>query len=215
MNIAGEIMINVNSNKNLNDLKDILKKSSSVNLPTEYGTFKFLCYTDSQTAKEHLVLIHGDINKCKAPYVRVHSECVTGDVFSSLKCDCGAQLNQAMSLITQEEAGMIIYLKQEGRGIGIENKIKAYQLQEQGYDTVEANEKLGFAADLRSYDIAAYILADHHVTSVRLLTNNPKKVAGLEKHHIKVIERKPIRITSNKYNQNYLMIKKEKLNHFF
>ena len=208
-------MMQCNQENDLSKLTKTLKKSESVDLPTEYGKFQFMCYTDSLTTKEHLVLIHGDIQRCKAPYVRVHSECVTGDVFSSLKCDCGAQLNHAMSLITQEDAGMIIYLKQEGRGIGIENKIKAYQLQEQGYDTVEANEQLGFAADLRSYDIAAYILADHHVTSVRLLTNNPKKVEGLEKHQIKVIERKPIRITSNKYNQNYLMIKKEKLNHYF
>tara|TARA_Y100000746_G_scaffold7254_1_gene6615 strand:- start:2917 stop:3543 length:627 start_codon:yes stop_codon:yes gene_type:complete len=208
-------MMQCNQENDLSKLTKTLKKSESVDLPTEYGKFKFMCYTDRLTTKEHLVLIHGDIQTCEAPYVRVHSECVTGDIFSSLKCDCGAQLNHAMSLITQEDAGMIIYLKQEGRGIGIENKIKAYQLQEQGYDTVEANEQLGFAADLRSYDIAAYILADHHVTSVRLLTNNPKKVAGLEKHNIKVIERKPIRITSNKYNQNYLMIKKEKLNHYF
>jgi len=208
-------MENTKRSPKVSNFSSFLRKSPQVNLPTDYGTFYFLCYTDTRSLKEHLVLIHGDINTDKEPLVRIHSECITGDVFYSLKCDCGSQLKQAMALISQEECGIIIYLKQEGRGIGIENKIKAYQLQDQGYDTVEANQLLGFPADLRCYDIAAYILKDHNIQKVRLLTNNPKKVSGIKEYGIDVIERHPIKITSNNYNQNYLKIKKEKLNHFF
>ena len=190
-----------------------LKKSATVTLPTKYGDFIFMCYKEKNTGKEHLALIQGNIQTTKAPLVRIHSECATGDIFSSLKCDCGDQLDLAMSLIAKEGAGMIIYLRQEGRGIGIENKIKAYTLQEKGLDTVEANEKLGFPADCRTYEIAAFILKDHKIPSVRLMTNNPAKIKGLQDHNIEVKENIPIKVPTNPHNQHYISIKRKKMDH--
>lgn len=190
-----------------------IEKSETVSLPTEHGPFKLLCYTDSTTSKDHLVLLHGDYLSASAPLIRIHSECATGDIFGSLKCDCGPQLDNAMSAIVKEGVGLIIYLKQEGRDIGIRNKIKAYALQDQGRNTIDANTELGFDADQRTYEIAAYILHDLGIDSVQLMTNNPAKVNGLTQHNITVTKRCPIEVKPNPHNVDYLTVKKEAMNH--
>ena len=195
--------------------KMTLKKSDIINLPTEWGMFKFMCYTDLETNKEHLVLMYGNFNEVESCVVRVHSECATGDIFKSLKCDCGPQLNLAMKMVVEECACVIVYLKQEGRGIGIENKINAYKLQEQGFDTVEANEALGFLPDFRTYEIAAAVLNDFDIKQIRLMTNNPAKVKGLEENGIKVLSTLPVKVATNKHNQNYIEVKRSKMNHNF
>ena len=190
-----------------------ISRGASAKLPTEFGEFEITVYHDELSGKDHVALVAGNISK--NPLVRLHSECLTGDAFTSLRCDCGPQLHEAQKIV-MAESGVILYLRQEGRGIGLANKIKAYQLQDtMGYDTVEANHALGFEADLRHYGIAAQILQDLGVSEVRLLTNNPAKIRGLEKHRIRVIERVPLIIPPNRVNLGYFNAKRDKMDHFF
>ena len=186
---------------------------SSAKLPTRYGDFEIKVYREKLTGIEDVALIKGNIKNSREVLVRVHSQCLTGDVFSSLRCDCGSQLEKALEMISKSKAGVLLYMRQEGRGIGLGNKIKAYHLQEKGYDTVEANEKLGFKADLRDYGIGAQILSDIGVKNMIILTNNPKKIIGLKAYGINITKRLPIKIKPNLHNKNYLLAKKLKLGH--
>jgi len=190
----------------------LVERGAEVELPTKYGTFNLYVYRSLIDDFLHVALVMGEISEDPI-MVRVHSECLTGDVFGSLKCDCGQQLDRALTMIAREKRGILLYMRQEGRGIGLLNKIKAYQLQNQGLDTVEANEALGFAADLRDYGIGAQILADLGVKKIRLLTNNPRKIVGLEGYGMKIVERIPIKVDSNPLNRKYLDTKKTKLDH--
>ena len=190
----------------------LVERGAEVELPTKYGTFNLYVYRSLIDDFLHVALVMGEISEDPI-MVRVHSECLTGDVFGSLKCDCGQQLDKALAMIAQEKRGILLYMRQEGRGIGLLNKIKAYQLQSQGLDTVEANEALGFAADLRDYGIGAQILADLGVKNIRLLTNNPRKIVGLEGYGMRIVERIPIKVDSNPINRKYLETKKTKLDH--
>ncbi|MYN14728.1 GTP cyclohydrolase II [Pusillimonas sp. TS35] len=183
-------------------------------LPTPWAVFQIHIFTDPATAKEHMVLSLGDIADGKPVLARVHSECLTGDALFSQRCDCGAQLETALRMIAQEGRGALLYLRQEGRGIGLVNKIRAYQLQDQGADTVEANVRLGFPADLRRYDLCKPMLDHCGVKSLRLLTNNPRKVAAMEKLGIEVAERLPLQVNRNPYNESYLSTKATKLGHW-
>lgn len=191
----------------------LVDRISEVNLPTIHGVFKAVGYRDKITNEEHIALVMGEIDNGLPVLARVHSECLTGDVFGSKRCDCGEQLNLAMKRIATEGRGILLYMRQEGRGIGLLNKLKAYHLQDNGMDTVEANEALGFPADLRDYGIGAEILSDLGVKELRLMTNNPKKISGIYGFGLKVIERIPIEINHNDNNSFYLETKKVKLGH--
>lgn len=189
-----------------------IKREVETVIPTKYGIFKIFGYTDTLTNESHVALVMGNPEKIAAP-VRVHSECLTGDTFGSEKCDCGNQLDTSMKIISKEKSGALIYLRQEGRGIGIINKLKAYKLQEDGLDTVEANIALGFPADLRDYCIAAQILKDLNISNVKLITNNPDKISDLKKYGINVEERIPIETEYTKFSKKYMQTKKLKLGH--
>lgn len=191
----------------------LIRKEEEVNLPTQWGNFKLIAYTQLNNNNTHLVIKKGSWEKDDAVLVRVHSSCATGDIFGSCKCDCGAQLHRSMEMVEKEGKGMVIYMSQEGRGIGLVNKLKAYHLQELGRDTVEANLELGFRADERDYGIGAQILRDQNATKVRLITNNPTKRAGLLGHGIEIVETVPIIIEPNENNINYLKTKQEKMGH--
>jgi 3,4-dihydroxy 2-butanone 4-phosphate synthase / GTP cyclohydrolase II len=191
----------------------LVERDVSVRLPTEYGTFSATAFRERLTGKHHLALVLGDLDGAEDVLVRVHSECLTGDVFHSLRCDCGEQLDAALRAIAGEGRGVLLYMAQEGRGIGLLNKLKAYELQEQGLDTVDANLALGFAADEREWGIGNQILADLGLTTIRLLTNNPKKVSGLEAYGLTVTEQVPIEVPPNAENVQYLAAKRDKLGH--
>ena len=188
-------------------------KVAQANLPTKYGQFTAIAYKSTIDPDQHVALVKGDLSSDEPVLVRVHSECLTGDVFGSLRCDCGEQIEMALNAIAEEDRGVLLYMRQEGRGIGLHNKIAAYALQDKGLDTVEANESLGFPADLRDYGIGAQILADLGVKKIRLLTNNPKKVVGLEGYGLHVVETVPLRVDPNPLNLRYLETKQQKLGH--
>ncbi len=189
----------------------LVERVVTINLPTEYGSFTAIAFRETLTGRDHLALVMGEIGD--DVLVRVHSECLTGDVFHSLRCDCGEQLEAALAAIAAEGSGVLLYMAQEGRGIGLLNKLKAYELQEQGLDTVEANLALGFAADEREWGIGNQILADLGITTMRLLTNNPKKVSGVEAYGLKVTEQVPIEMPPHPENLRYLAAKRDKLGH--
>jgi 3,4-dihydroxy 2-butanone 4-phosphate synthase/GTP cyclohydrolase II len=191
----------------------LVRLVTETKLPTPFGEFKALAYKSDIESGEHLALTMGDIQNGEPVLVRVHSECLTGDVFGSLRCDCGEQLHIAMKMVAEEKRGVILYMRQEGRGIGFHNKLCAYALQDKGLDTVEANLSLGFDADLRDYGIGAQILADLGLKDIRLMTNNPKKVVGLEGYGLKVVDTVPIIVEPNPYNRKYLETKQKKMGH--
>jgi len=184
-----------------------------IDLPTRYGRFRLHLYESAVDDHHHMAVVKGDVSDGENVLVRMHSQCLTGDVFGSMRCDCGEQLDRAMRMIEEEGRGALIYMRQEGRGIGLANKIRAYRLQENGYDTVEANHLLGFDSDLRDYGIGAQVLADLGIRRVRLITNNPAKRVGLEAYGIEIVERVPLRISPNPYNTRYLEVKREKMGH--
>ena len=191
----------------------LVERVEVVKLPTDYGEFDLYLYRSKLDEQHHLALVHGEVAGKAGVLVRVHSECLTGDVFGSRRCDCGPQLHSAMRQVAQAGCGVIVYMRQEGRGIGLAPKIKAYKLQEQGLDTVEANQKLGYGMDLREYGLGAQILTDLGLRKIRLLTNNPKKIVGLEGYGLEIMEQLPIKVTPNPHNARYLKTKREKLGH--
>lgn len=200
-------------NAQLSSLNAIVERGETVFLPTEYGEFRLTPFRDLSNGLEHVALVKGEWQENEPVLCRVHSSCLTGDVFGSLRCECGAQLHRAMQMIEQEGRGIIVYMNQEGRGIGLMNKIRAYKLQEQGDDTVEANVHLGFRPDERDYGVGAQILREMGAKHLRLLTNNPVKRVGLESYGIEIVENIPIEIAPNKYNERYMRTKKEKMHH--
>jgi 3,4-dihydroxy 2-butanone 4-phosphate synthase/GTP cyclohydrolase II len=191
----------------------LVERTTSVRLPTGYGEFTAVAFRETLTGKHHLALVKGEVDGMSDVLVRVHSECLTGDVFHSLRCDCGEQLDQALLQIGREDRGVLLYMAQEGRGIGLLNKLRAYELQETGLDTVEANLELGFPADARDWGIGNQILADLGLSTIRILTNNPKKISGLEGFGLTVVEQVPIETPPNAENRRYLAVKREKLGH--
>lgn len=193
--------------------ESLIKREQEVFLPTQWGNFKLIAYTQKDSTLTHLVLKKGEWEKDEPVLCRVHSSCATGDIFGSCKCDCGEQLHRAMEMIEKEGKGLMVYMSQEGRGIGLVNKLKAYHLQEQGMDTVDANLALGFKADERDYGIGAQILRDMNATNLRLMSNNPKKRSGLEGYGIKITENIPIIISPNKYSEKYLKTKRDRMGH--
>ncbi len=192
----------------------LVEEIVDIPLPTKFGEFKMKLFEDKIHGDHHIALIKGEVNSEKEPLVRVHSQCLTGDLLASLRCDCGPQLVSALEKISKCDSGVLVYLRQEGRGIGLKNKILAYQLQDQGLDTVEANHKLGFSSDLREYGIGAQILKECGVKKMKLLTNNPKKIIGLEGYDLLITGRESIEIKSNSANEKYLKTKRDKLGHF-
>jgi 3,4-dihydroxy 2-butanone 4-phosphate synthase/GTP cyclohydrolase II len=193
--------------------ESLIEKEVTVNMPTQWGDFKLVAYKQKTTGQDHLALIKGEWNVNEPVLVRVHSSCLTGDIFGSCRCDCGPQLHAAMTMVEKEGKGIVLYMNQEGRGIGLLNKLKAYKLQEEGLDTVEANLQLGFKMDERDYGVGAQILRDLGVSKIRLLSNNPKKRAGLIGYGLEIVENVPIEIASNEHNKFYLKTKKDKLGH--
>jgi len=191
----------------------LVERIVETKLPTQYGEFKMIAYKTKIDDLEHIALVMGNIDEAIPTLVRVQSECLTGDVFSSLRCDCGAQMQTALEAIAENGFGVLVYMRQEGRGIGLVNKMRAYNLQDKGLDTVEANEKLGFSPDLRHYGLGAQILTDIGIKQIRLLTNNPRKIVGLEGYGLSVIERVALKIPHNQVNKDYLKAKKDKLGH--
>jgi 3,4-dihydroxy 2-butanone 4-phosphate synthase/GTP cyclohydrolase II len=215
--IADQLKVKMITIKDLieyrNKKDNLVKREVEVKLPTEFGEFKAVGYSNLVDNKEHVALVKGEIDPEKPILVRVHSECLTGDVFGSYRCDCGPQLHAALRQIEEAGNGVLLYMRQEGRGIGLLNKLRAYKLQEQGYDTVEANEKLGFGADLREYGIGAQILKDLGVRKMHLLTNNPRKIKGLKGYGLEVVERVPLQMEMREENEKYLRTKHDKLGH--
>jgi 3,4-dihydroxy 2-butanone 4-phosphate synthase/GTP cyclohydrolase II len=193
--------------------ESLINREVEVEMPTEYGQFKLIAYQQTSTQETHMALIKGSWTKDEPVLVRVHSSCVTGDIFGSCRCDCGPQLHSAMQMVEQEGKGVVLYMKQEGRGIGLLNKLKAYKLQEEGMDTVEANLQLGFDMDERDYGVGAQILRDLGITKIRLITNNPKKRVGLMGYGLEIVENVPIEIKPNPHNVHYLQTKRDKLGH--
>lgn len=192
----------------------LIERLETIEMPTDFGTFVLYMYASKLNPNEqHLALVKGEIDSTQPVLVRVHSECLTGDVFGSRRCDCGGQLHSALAQIEEAGSGVLVYMRQEGRGIGLANKIRAYKLQEEGLDTVEANEKLGFGSDLRDYGMGAQILYDVGVRKIRLMTNNPRKVVGLDGHQLEIVEKVPIKVASNPHNERYLSTKRDKLGH--
>ncbi len=191
----------------------LIERSIDVQMPTDYGNFHLIAYKQTDTKETHLALTKGSWEQDEAVLVRVHSSCATGDIFGSCRCDCGKQLHQAMRMVEEAGQGVVLYMKQEGRGIGLINKLRAYRLQEQGYDTVEANIKLGFKMDERDYGIGAQILRDLGIKKMRLISNNPGKRAGIMGYGIEIVEKLPLVIEANEYNKRYLQTKKEKMGH--
>jgi 3,4-dihydroxy 2-butanone 4-phosphate synthase/GTP cyclohydrolase II len=193
--------------------ESLIKREATIQLPTAYGDFQMIAYSQIDTQENHLAIIKGTWEADEPVLVRVHSSCVTGDIFGSCRCDCGPQLQKAMQMIEKEGKGAIIYMNQEGRGIGLVNKLKAYQLQEQGYDTVEANVKLGFKMDERDYGIGAQIIRDLGISKMRLMSNNPTKRAGIVGYGLEIVENVAIEIASNQHNHDYLITKRDKMGH--
>jgi 3,4-dihydroxy 2-butanone 4-phosphate synthase / GTP cyclohydrolase II len=194
-------------------MESLIKREIEVDMPTEFGHFKLVAYEQTNTHDVHMALIKGTWDKDEPVMVRVHSSCVTGDIFGSCRCDCGPQLHTAMRLVSEAGKGVVLYMKQEGRGIGLLNKLKAYKLQEEGLDTVEANIKLGFDMDERDYGVGAQILRDLGVSKIKLITNNPKKRVGLMGYGLEIVDNVPIEVVPNPHNERYLLTKRDKLGH--